>query len=53
MPATTAERLLDTQPTKGARAPEIAALLLAEIDTALQDLADMEIVVEPGGGGRC
>ena len=40
-----AERLLDTA-NKGARAPEIAALLLAEIDTALQDLADMVIAVE-------
>ena len=45
VPVTMAERLLDAT-TKGARAPEIAALLLTEIDIALQDLADMEIVVE-------
>ncbi len=44
IPDAVAERLVEAV-NRGGRAPEVARILLAEIDAALEDFADAEVVV--------
>lgn len=43
VPSTVADRIIDAV-AKGGKAPQVAAIILAELDEALEDLADAEAV---------
>jgi phage terminase Nu1 subunit (DNA packaging protein) len=46
IPQSVAERVLDAA-HKGARGPEVAELLLAEVDAALAEIAEAEVIIVP------
>jgi phage terminase Nu1 subunit (DNA packaging protein) len=46
IPQSVAERVLDAA-AKGARGPEVAELLLAEVDAALVEIAEAEVIIVP------